>query len=102
MFAASDVIDGKLVRIDQVGAHLVERGAQWLVRPHAVCRCRALAIGTQEGLIVAAGLAEAGTFTALCEPLVKQVLEIVLQCSQALRRSLRIEDEHQLLAQVLP
>ncbi|MNH12672.1 hypothetical protein D3C79_722220 [compost metagenome] len=89
------------MRIDEVGAHLIERGPKRLIGTHAASGCGAVAIGLEEGLVVAAGLAETGALTALLQPLVEQVLEVFLQQPQAFRGGVFIENQHQLFAQVL-
>ncbi|MNO96173.1 hypothetical protein D3C76_878360 [compost metagenome] len=101
-FAVRDVLKGLFVRVDQVCAYLIERRAQGLVDAHAARRRRAIAIGLEERLVVAAGFTEAGAFAALLQPLVEQGLEIVLEALQVFRGSVFVEDQGQLLAQVLP
>ncbi|MNP20116.1 hypothetical protein D3C76_1126770 [compost metagenome] len=87
--------------IDQVAAHLVERGPQRLIHPHAASGCGAVAIGLEEGLVIAAGLAETGALTALLQPLIEQGLEVFLQQPQAFRGGVFIKHQGQLFAQVL-
>ncbi|MNE05962.1 hypothetical protein D3C80_985370 [compost metagenome] len=100
--ATGDQVQGLPVGVDQVGTHLVEGRTQRLVDTHAASGCGAVAIGLEERLVIAAGLAETGALTALLQALIEQGLEVVLQHPQALRRRAFVKDQGELFAKVLP
>jgi len=100
-FAASDVGQRLFVGIDQVGTHLIECGAQWLVHGQAARGRRGGVVSLEKCLVVVAGFAEPWPLATVGQALVEQALEVVLQRLQLTWSRVRIQQQDKLLTQVL-